>query len=136
MSIFLPLLAALAAEPAAVCPSLEGVWALARNERVMVMEQEGCRLSGTVHEPRNNVLRVRGFWRGSYWTMAASRVSANGCGTTAWGTIRKEAERMLVNVLGTDGLCRDDGAPGKGPAEFDFTMIYLRKDAPPPRGGS
>jgi hypothetical protein len=107
------------------CPRMEGVWMQGSGERVMVMEQEGCLLRGSVAEPSNQVLHVRGFWTGTLWTMAATRLGA--CATTAWGTIRAEgADRMIVNVRGTDGLCGENGTPGPGPRQLDATIVYRR----------
>ena len=135
MSLFMVLLqAAVAQAPATQCPNLSGLWALPDNKRIMVMEQEGCELRGTVQEPQNNVLHVRGFWRGGYWIMSATRRSIGGCGTTAWGSIAFGGpDRMLINVRGTDGLCEPDGSPGKGPAEFNATMVYTRLTPAPAR---
>ena len=121
------LVLALQAAQAGACPAMEGVWAQGRGERILVMEQEGCRLSGTVEEPGHNTLHVRGFWTGSGWTMAATRIARGGCGTTAWGSIRaRGADTMLINVRGSDGLCGEGGRPGAGPATFDATMTYRR----------
>jgi hypothetical protein len=121
------------AAPTGPCPNLEGVWALGKGERIMVMEQNGCRLYGTVREPKNNVLHVRGFWTGRSWTMAATRVSAEGCGTTAWGSIRAgDANRMLINVRGTDGLCGEGGTTEARPSEVNFDMVYIRRIPPDP----
>ncbi len=128
----LTLLALAAADPA--CPSMEGVWAQGRGERILVMEQEGCRLSGTVAEPANQVLHVRGFWTGAGWTMAATRLGR--CATTAWGAIRAGgADTMLIDVRGSDGLCGEDGAAGPGPMTFNATMTY-RRIAPGAASGS
>ena len=135
MSLFLLLLqlSGTPAAPSASCPSMAGVWRLADNKRIMVLEQEGCHLSATVQEPLNHTLHVRGFWTGQYWTMSATRLSAGGCGTTAWGSIAAaDSNRMLIRVRGTDGLCAPDGSPGTGPAEFDATMVYTRLLPPPP----
>jgi hypothetical protein len=125
MSIVLAVLAQAAAADA--CPRLEGVWALAGGERIMVLEQDGCRLRGTVAEPGDNMLHVRGFWTGGRWTMAATRIAAAGCATTAWGAIRAGAsDTMLVDVAGSDGLCGPEGRPGTGPVRFSATMTYRR----------
>ena len=133
MSLLLLMLQLAGEPPASPCPSLAGVWTLAENKRVMVLDQEGCRLVGTVQEPLNQTLHVRGFWTGSYWTMSATRVAASGCGTTAWGSIAAaDANRMLIRVRGSDGLCAPDGSAGTGPAEFDATMTYRRMLPPPP----
>ena len=121
------------AEPAAAgaCPRVAGVWGQPDNARILVMEQQGCDLSATVQEPQA-VLRLKGFWDGGVWVIAASRSQNDGCGTTAWGTLRlADADRMLINVRGTDGLCG-----GGKPTELDATMTYLRKTAAslaPPR---
>ena len=113
--------AAPAAGPAA-CPEVAGVWGQPDNSRILVMEQEGCDLSATVQEPRA-VLRVRAFWSEGAWVFAATRSQGDGCGTTAWGTMRTpEANRLLINVRGSDGLCG-----GGRPVEIDATMTYLRK---------
>ncbi|HEX8570139.1 MAG TPA: hypothetical protein VF699_09500 [Caulobacteraceae bacterium] len=112
--------AAPAAGPA--CPVVAGVWGQPDNSRILVMEQQGCDLTATVQEPRA-VLRVRGFWSDGVWVFAATRSQGDGCGTTAWGTLRAaDANRLLINVRGTDGLC----GSGK-PAAIDATMTYLRK---------
>jgi hypothetical protein len=101
---------------------MEGVWAMGSGQRIMVLEQEGCTLSGTVQEPQA-VLRVRGFWTGSGWTMSASRSQNDGCGSTAWGSIRQaDPNRMVINVSGTDGLC--DG--GKPQQFTGVSMTYTR----------
>ena len=117
----------------APCPDVAGVWAQGRGERIMVLEQEGCLLRGTVQEPMNHTLHVRGFWTGSGWTMAATRIAASGCGTTAWGSIRPgPGGAMLINVRGSDGLCGDGERPPTGPISFDATMTYRRLVPPPP----
>ena len=132
-SIFVSMLFAAQAAPTALCPNLEGVWALGKGERIMVMQQNGCRLSGKVQEPGNNVLHVEGFWTGGSWTMAATRISAQGCGTTAWGSIRAgDPNRMLINVRGTDGLCGGKGPTEAAPSEFNFNMVYVRRIPPAP----
>ena len=119
------LLALLAAEPN--CPNMEGVWAQGTAERILVIEQTGCRLSGSVAEPQNQVLHVRGFWTGPGWTMAATRLGL--CATTAWGSIRASGrDTMLINVRGSDGLCGEKGAPGAGPKSLNFVMTYKRLD--------
>ena len=122
----MPLMTLLALSAAgAQCPNMEGVWRLGRGERILVMQQHGCRLSGTVAEPGNQILEVSGFWTGSGWTMAATRRGL--CATTAWGSIRADGpDKMLINVRGSDGLCGADGAPGTGPTEFNATMTYVR----------
>jgi hypothetical protein len=122
----MPLLTMLAlAGAAATCPNMEGVWRQGAGARVLVMRQQGCRLSGTVAEPANQILEVSGFWTGAGWTMAATRRGV--CATTAWGSIRADgSDTMLVNVRGSDGLCGPNGAPGAGPTEFDATMTYRR----------
>ena len=129
--LLLAVLAALAQQPvppAAACPSVEGVWAQPNNSRIMVLEQDGCRLSATVQEP-TGVLHVRGFWTGAAWTMSATRAQRDGCGTTAWGSIRtSDPNVLLINVRGSDGLCD----PGGKPMQFNATMTYLRKVPPPP----
>jgi hypothetical protein len=115
-----------AAQPAgpAACPDVSGVWAQPNGARILVMEQDGCRLTATVQEPKA-VLTVKGFWTDGVWMMAASRAQGDGCGTTAWGVIRADGpERLLINVRGSDGLC------GDGPSEFDATMTYLKKTPP------
>lgn len=63
--LILTFIALAAAGPA--CPTMEGVWAQGSGERILVLQQDGCRLSGTVAEPDNQVLHVRGFWAGSDW---------------------------------------------------------------------
>jgi hypothetical protein len=133
VSTLVSMLVAAQAAPGAGCPSMEGVWALGKGERIMVMQQNGCRLSGKVQEPGNNVLHVEGFWTGAAWTMAATRISAQGCGTTAWGSIRAgDQNRMLINVRGTDGLCGDKGPAEAAPSEFNFNMVYVRRVPPVP----
>ena len=115
----------LAASLAGECPNMEGVWAQGSGERILVMEQDGCRLKASVAEPENQVLHVRGFWTGSGWTMAATRLGR--CSTTAWGTIRAGEEgSMLINVRGSDGLCGPGGAAGTGPVTFNATITYRR----------
>ena len=124
----MPLVAALLATALPQCPSLEGVWVQGKGERVLVMQQDGCRLTGTVAEPANQVLHVRGFWDGSIWPMAATRLGK--CATTAWGSIRAGPDdTLLVHVRGSDGLCGPDGSPGSGPRALDVTITYRR----PPR---
>ena len=108
----------------ATCPMVAGVWGQPDNSRILVMEQQGCDLTATVQEPQA-VLRVRGFWSEGVWVFAATRSGADGCGTTAWGTLRSaEANRLLINVRGTDGLCG-----GGKPTQMNATMTYLRKTA-------
>lgn len=120
---FLTLLALAGASPA--CPDMAGVWMLGRGERILVMEQNGCRLSGTVAEPENQILEVRGFWTGGAWIMAATRRGL--CVTTAWGQIQSSGpETMVINVRGSDGLCGASGGPGPGPTKVDATMRYRR----------
>ena len=111
----LTLLVFAAATPA--CPDMAGVWLQGRGERVLVMKQDRCRLTGTVAEPKNQILEVNGFWTGQTWTMAATRTGA--CATTAWGFIRPEGtDTMLIHVRGSDGLCGPGGAAGGGPIEL------------------
>ncbi len=117
------MMALAAASPA--CPDIQGVWMQGRGERILVMEQDACRLRGTVAEPDNQILEVRGFWTGEQWTMAATRRGV--CATTAWGHIRTSGpDIMLINVRGTDGLCGAKGTAGAGPASMDATMTYRR----------
>ena len=118
------LMAAQPTSAAEACPRVAGVWGQPDNARILVMEQQGCELTATVQEPQA-VLRVKGFWEGGVWVIAASRSQNDGCGTTAWGTMRlAEANRLLIYVRGSDGLCG-----GGKPVEFNATMTYLRKTA-------
>ena len=113
------------------CPNVAGIWTQPDGGRILVMEQHACRLTGTVQEPRAE-LTVKGFWTGASWTFAASRAQADGCRTTAWGSIvTGGADRLLINVRGSDGLC----APSGKPSTFDATMTYLRVKPPAPAGG-
>ena len=125
---WLTLIAAAAGSPD--CPNMAGVWAQGSGERIMVVEQEGCLLRGRVAEPGNQLLEVRGFWTGSAWTMAATRLGL--CATTAWGSIRASgADTMLINVRGSDGLCGANGGPGAGPTRFNATLTYRRIETLP-----
>ena len=115
MIIALSLLAlaqgAVPAAGGAACPSVAGVWAQPDDSRILVMEQQGCDLSATVQEPKA-VLRVKGFWTGRAWTIAATRTGLDGCGTTAWGSLRSADEnRLLINVRGSDGSAPPRGSP-------------------------
>ena len=124
--------AAAAPQPLTACPHVEGVWTQPNGARILVMEQDDrCRITAKVQEPRAE-LTVKGFWTGRAWTIAASRAQADGCRTTAWGSLRAaDADRLLINVRGSDGLCAPDGKP----QTFDATMTYLRVKPPAPAGG-